>query len=245
MAPRTALAAFLVALAVTAAAGAGTAPSCPVTASAGAISCYEGAVYNNMPTTGGLCTCFCGASASTADFDYMGASDYLTQAYVTGSSSCTTTYCTATFGTACAASVAFRNATYTDGIAAVVAALNETAPASSAQGTGAICVTSSVNCGAGALAPCLAGMPTSVRVTGYVGITTDSDGTAAASCSMGVLAATTMPGATLNFCNTNNWCAALFVVLRSVCPSRVVRADACRPSAATPPPGPCTWCPPP
>jgi hypothetical protein len=209
MAPRSALAVFLVAVAVTAAAGAGTAPPCPVTASTAAISCYQGAVYNNMPTTGGLCTCFCGTSASTADFDYVGATDYVTQAYVAGSSACTTAYCTATFDTACAASVAFKNATYTDGIAAVVAALDEDAPAPAAQGTGAICVTSSATCGIGAFAPCLSGMPSSVSVTGYAGIATDSDGTAAATCSMGVLAATLMPGVTLNFCNTNNWCAAL------------------------------------
>jgi hypothetical protein len=211
MSPRTQLVLLLIA-SVLAPAAATAAAACPVSPSSGAISCYVGATFASMPTTGGLCTCTCGASAAVADSDYSNAPQDVTKAYVASSSACTSAYCTSTFATKCGG--VYVNAAYTAGAAAVQAALSAGlsngggVPASVSAGAGAICTTVVKPCftsGTGLVkVSCLQGM-TSGSVTTYDAL--KGGATATSQCSMGVIGAALLPGLSVDVCNTNNWCA--------------------------------------
>ena len=178
MALRTAL----LLLAMVASAGAA---SCPAP-STSAIACYKGLTASNVPTTGGLCTCACGAVAATATSEDAFA--------VTSSAGCTAAVCATTYAMDCG-SAAYQNASY----ATYAASFAASAPAlQSTSTTGAICFSYTAACPGGALSPC-AGITTG-SVTKYGAFDSHA---AATVCGLAATMTASAGYSGANFCNGN------------------------------------------
>lgn len=95
----------------------------------GPTQCYNGYNTAGFPTTGGLCSCYCGATAaSTAAADNVDATAPMSRStgYTASTTACTAAFCASTFPNNCGygASPAPKvNAVYVDGIAGVLTAI--------------------------------------------------------------------------------------------------------------------------
>ena len=194
MAPR-ALLAFVVAAGLLNVAVAATAATCP-TPSATNITCYSGATMSPAPTSGGKCTCMCGASSATADYDYTPSnSGPIDTLFVAASASaCTNAACANKFPNAC--TKAYVSATYTTwpAVQAAVAPKTSTAPA-----TTQLCISYSYTCGPSMTASnCPYGLPGPATVTAYGRLDTSQSSCATIAQTYSTLATG------LKICNTAN-----------------------------------------
>lgn len=181
--------AFLLLVAV---ASSSASTSCP-TPSSSAIGCFKGVTATDVPTTGGLCSCYCGYSAASgySPSDYNYAFDVPETFGVSSSAGCTAAACVAAYSSDCTGA-RYQNATYST----FAASFNATAQTSA---SGQICYSYTIACPDGSV--CSAMGITTGSITRY-GKFSGQDSTVSCGLSAAIMSNVAAYSA-VNFCNTD------------------------------------------